>query len=407
MSFKSDLLNELDFRGFLYQCTDFESLDDLLCKEKITFYIGFDVTADSLHVGHLTQIFLLKIFQKYGHSPIILLGGGTTKIGDPSGRNKMRQMLNNDDLIRNFNGIRESFSKFLSFDGKNPAIIVNNDDWLKDIKYIDFLREFGSNFSVNKMVAMDTFKQRLQNEQNLSFLEFNYPLLQSFDFLELLNRYNCVLQMGGSDQWGNITNGTELIRKITNKPVYGLTAPLLTTSDGKKMGKSADGAVWINKDKLPSYEFWQYWRNVSDQDVIKFIKLFTDCDQSLINEFSELKFEKLNTVKIFLADSITKLCRSDEELNRVHALLDGSNVNYDTINIPYDEVVGTTISELILRVGLLESNGEIKRLVANSGIYINGDKLLDHKTIINDDFIVNGVIKISIGKKKLVVVKLI
>lgn len=408
MKYKSEVLKELDFRGFIYQCTDIESLDNLLSERKIHVYIGFDVTADSLHAGHLTQIFLLSIFQKHGHTPIILLGGGTTKIGDPTWKNTMRPLLTDEQLAFNMAGIKESFSSFLSFDGPNKAVMVNNDEWLHGLGYIDFLREFGVHFSVNKMINMETFRQRLTEENNLSFLEFNYPLLQSFDFLELNKRYGCTLQLGGSDQWANITSGVELVRKIANKTVYGLTSPLLTTSDGKKMGKTLNGAIWLNRQKLNSHDFWQYWRNVQDADVVKLIALFTGADFDQVQEFAKLKNEKLNQAKIFLADQITGLCRGNDELEGVHKILKGEAQENCALPICLgaNDIQNITIIELLVKTGILKTNGEVKRLISNGGLYINDQQIQDGKQLVTMDMIKDKNIKIGIGKKKVSFVKM-
>lgn len=408
MKYKSPILDELSFRGFIYQCTDMESLDTLLASKKVPVYIGFDVTADSLHAGHLTQIFLLRIFQKHGHTPIILLGGGTTKIGDPTWKNEMRPLLTDEQLAANMAGIRKSFANFISFEGENRAIMVNNDDWLKDLKYIDFLRNFGVHFSVNKMAAMETFKQRLDNATNLSFLEFNYPLLQSYDFLELNRRFDCVLQLGGSDQWGNIVNGVELVRRVEDKPVYGLTSPLLTTSDGKKMGKTMSGAVWLNKEKLSSHDFWQYWRNVHDDDVIKLIQLFTDSDRAQVQEFARLKFEELNKAKIFLADSITSLCRGPAELRSVHDILDGKHDGAFALELNKSTVFGLVdIIGVTVMSGAASSNGEAKKLIANGGLYINDQQVKDGRILVNESMTTNGLIKLGIGKKRVILIRFV
>lgn len=411
MIYKSEVLKELMFRGFIYQCTDSEALDDLLLNQKVPVYIGFDVTADSLHAGHLTQIALLRIFQKHGHTPIILLGGGTTKIGDPTWKNEMRPLLSNEQLQKNIDGVKQSLSWLINLDKPNKAIVANNDDWLSSLNYIDFLRDFGVYFSVNKMVNMETFKQRLNDAQNLSFLEFNYPLLQSFDFLELHKRLKCIVQLGGSDQWGNITSGVDLVRRITGTTVYGLTSPLLTTADGKKMGKTVSGAVWLNKEKLNSYDFWQYWRNVSDEDVINLVKRLTDADENMVKEFARLKFEELNQAKIFLADSITELCRGQAELDAVHTLLKGGTAAISSkseIVFKKSEIVGQkSIVHISVEVGAIKSNSEAKRLITSGGLYVNSEQVADVSALIQEDHIIDGHIKIGVGKKKLVIVKVV
>lgn len=406
MKYNSEVLQELAARGFIYQCTDIKELDVLLSKEKIPVYIGFDITADSLHVGHLTQIFLLRIFQKHGHTPIILIGGGTTKIGDPTWKNEMRPLLSEDQLEKNMQGVKVSFQKFLSFDTANKAIIENNDNWLKNLNYIDFLRKYGVYFSVNKMIAMETFKQRLSNETNLSFLEFNYPLLQSFDFLELNKRFGCLLELGGSDQWGNITSGVDLVRRVTEKTVYGLTSPLLTTADGKKMGKTMSGAIWLNKEKLSPYDFWQYWRNVHDDDVVKFIRLFTDTKTEEIKHFESLKCEELNEAKVFLADSITTLCHGTAAVENIHNTLNGK---YDestekAFSIKRESLESLTALDLALYTKLFNSNGEIKRLITNGGFYINDQQVLNIKALVKDYLSSSKTIKVGLGKKRAIII---
>ena len=297
----SDFLREMSRRGFIHQCTDTEGLDALSAKGLITAYIGFDLTADSLHVGSLVQIMMLRALQQAGHKPIVLMGGGTSKVGDPSGKDDARRLLTSEDIKRNMAGIQQVFSQFLAFgDGPNDAVMVNNADWLEQLNYIDFLRDFGRHFSVNRMLGFDSVKLRLDREQPLSFLEFNYMVLQAYDFLELNRRFDCVLQMGGSDQWGNIVNGVDLARRVDQASVYGLTTPLLTTSSGAKMGKTADGAVWLNEDRLSAYDYWQFWRNTEDADVGRFLRLFTELPETEIVRLEALQGSEINDSKRFL-----------------------------------------------------------------------------------------------------------
>ncbi|MEM7617702.1 MAG: tyrosine--tRNA ligase, partial [Pseudomonadota bacterium] len=306
------ILDILQARGYIQQMTDDQKITELL-KKPATIYIGFDCTADSLHAGSLLQIMVLRIFQQYGHKPIILLGGATSQVGDPSGKDNARQMLSKEQILKNKESISQIFKKFLNFgDGSSDAVIVDNSDWLSDINYIDFLRDFGKHFSINRMLNFDSVKLRLDRQQSLSFLEFNYMLLQAYDFVELHKRYDCLIQIGGSDQWGNIVNGIELNRRLGLKEIYGITTPLLTTASGNKMGKTADGAVWLNEDKLSSYDYWQYFRNVNDKDVGKFLKLFTELSFDYINELENLPLSEINNTKKILATKVTELCHGNE-----------------------------------------------------------------------------------------------
>ena len=315
---ESDFLKIMLERGFVHQITDQNALDIVCKKKSITGYIGFDCTAPSLHVGSLMQIMMLRWFQKTGNKPIVLLGGGTTKIGDPSGKDIARPLLTDEIINENQNSIKTIFQKFLKFGNKgNDALLVDNSIWLEDLNYISFLRDFGQSFSINKLMNLDSVKLRLEREQNLSFLEFNYSLLQAFDFLKLNEKYNCKLQMGGSDQWGNIVTGLELVRKKLSKQAFGLTSPLLTTNSGAKMGKSADGAIWLNENQLSNWDFWQYWRNTEDLDVIKFLKLFTELEMSEIKKLEKLEGAEINEAKIVLANEVTGLCRGKEEAQKI------------------------------------------------------------------------------------------
>ncbi|MDH5747790.1 MAG: tyrosine--tRNA ligase, partial [Rhodospirillales bacterium] len=312
-TYRSDFIKIATERGFFHQCTDLEALDDLASKEIVSAYIGFDCTAPSLHAGSLVSIMLLRALQQSGHKPIVLMGGGTTKVGDPSGKDESRQLLSEEQIAANMNGIKQVFSKFLTFgDGPTDAIMVNNADWLDELQYIPFLRDYGRHFSINRMLGFESVKLRLEREHPLTFLEFNYMILQAYDFLELSRRQNCLLQMGGSDQWGNIVNGVELGRRIDNRSLYGLTTPLLTTSSGAKMGKTAAGAVWLNEDMLSAYDYWQYWRNTEDDDVGRFMKLFTDLPLDEIERQEKLEGNEINEAKKTLATEATKLCHGAE-----------------------------------------------------------------------------------------------
>ena len=317
-NFNSNFLDIMYERGFIHQVTDKDNLGKAMHKDCVTGYIGFDCTAPSLHVGSLVQIMMLRWFQKTGNKPIVLMGGGTTKIGDPSGKDTARPLISNEKIKENQNSLRTVFNNYLKFgDVENDAIMLDNSEWLEKLNYISFLRDFGSAFSINKLVNLESVKIRLEREQNLSFLEFNYSLLQAFDFLKLNQDYSCKLQMGGSDQWGNIVTGVELVRKKTSEIVYGLTSPLLTTTSGAKMGKTASGAVWLNSNQLSDWDFWQYWRNTEDLDVIKFLKLFTELPLDEINRLEKLKGAEINQAKIILANEVTKLCRSEEAANKI------------------------------------------------------------------------------------------
>ena len=308
-NFKSQFIQLMSDRKFIHQITDENELDALMARNRITAYIGFDCTADSLHVGSLVQIMMLRHLQKCGHRPIVLMGGGTTKVGDPSGKDDARQLLNDEDIKNNKESIRKIFEKYLIFgDGPTDALMVDNDEWLSSLEYVKFLREYGRHFSVNRMLSFDSVKLRLDREQPLSFLEFNYMILQAYDFLELQRRHRCLLQMGGSDQWGNIINGVELARRVDQKSIFGLTTPLVTTASGEKMGKSASGAIWLNSDRLSPYEFWQFWRNTEDGDVGKFLRLFTEISLDEIKKLELLEGSELNNAKKVLASEVTKLC---------------------------------------------------------------------------------------------------
>ena len=403
-SINSDFLNVMNERGFIHQITDKNNLDQELSTNIMTGYIGFDCTAPSLHVGSLIQIMMLRWFQKTGHKPIVLMGGGTTKIGDPSGKDSARPVLSSENIEINQNNIRTIFEKFLKFGfSKNDAIMVNNSEWLERLNYVSFLRDFGSSFSVNKLINLESVKQRLDREQNLSFLEFNYSLLQAYDFLHLYESYGCNIQMGGSDQWGNIVTGLDLIRKKTSKQTFGFTSPLLTTSSGAKMGKTANGAVWLNVEQLSDWDFWQYWRNTEDLDVIKFLKLFTEIPITEINKLQQLKGVELNDAKIILANEVTKLCRSGEAAEKIstsasnlfNKIIDDEGL--PTINISKPEI---SFINALKELNFLKTNGEARRLIRGRGAKINDIMVSDENYILKIDDFRNGKVKISSGKKR-------
>ena len=403
MKYKSKFLNILGKRGFLHQITDNDKLDEYLFNNKCVAYIGFDCTAPSLHVGSLIQIMMLRWFQKSGHKPIVLLGGGTTKIGDPSGKDQSRPLLDKKLIEKNKNELKKVFSKYLDFnDGSNKAILIDNEEWLDNLNYISFLRENGSHFSVNKLISLESMKLRLDRKQNLSFLEFNYPIFQAYDFFELNKNFKCRIQMGGSDQWGNIVNGIELIRKKTSNQCFGITSPLLTTSSGSKMGKTENGAIWLNDELLPDYDFWQFWRNTEDNDVSKFLKLFTELSLNKITELSNLKGVDINKAKIILANETTKLCRSEEAANRASQIAKDTfeklKVNFDLPKITINKQ-SISLIEIVQIFKFCNSNGEVRRLIRGNGIKVN-DKLVDDEKFILKKEGQEDPIKISIGKKK-------
>ena len=404
-------LEYLNQRGFYNQCTNHENLNKAL-KKSVIGYAGFDCTADSLHVGSLVQIMLLRAFQKFGHKPIILLGGGTSLIGDPSGKDETRNLLNIETVNFNKEKLLALFKKFINFDNaKNGALLVDNYDWIKQINYLNFIRDIGSCFSVNRMLSFDSVRLRLERMQNLSFLEFNYVLIQSFDFLELFRRMKCTIQFGGSDQWGNIVSGIDLIKKKENQETFGLTSPLITTSSGGKMGKTNEGAVWLTSEKLSPYEYWQFWRNTSDSDVIRFLKLFTELPIEKINEFNNLEGKSLNEAKVLLADQATSICHGKQNSIQAHNLsLKIFDENTIDETIPEKNIYkarlthlkeGFLLKELLIKINFANSNGESKRLIMNGGVRINNIKISDKDYIITlSDFGKEKKIKISVGKKK-------
>ena len=400
----NDFIREFKDRGFFYQCTDENELSNVLSKEKIKGYIGFDCTAQSLHVGSLLQIMCLRQLQKYGHRPIVLLGGGTTRIGDPSGKDKTRKILDENEIEKNIKSIEIVLRKFLSSDDeKTSPIFVNNYTWLKDLNYISFLRDIGKHFTINKMLSFDSVKIRLEREQSLSYMEFNYMILQAYDFLELNKKENCLLQIGGSDQWGNIVNGVDLIKRYSSKEVFGLTTPLITLASGAKMGKTESGAIWLDKGLLSPFDYWQFWRNTDDRDVIKFLKMFTDISLEKINE---IKDQNINELKTLLANETTKMLHGEEESKKAEDLAkstfkeNSSGENLPSLNIN-KELLGKSIIDLIEFVSNDLSKSEIRRLIKNNGIKIDNEKVSDEKFIIdNKIFKEKGFIKLSIGKKK-------
>ncbi|MDB9998647.1 tyrosine--tRNA ligase, partial [Alphaproteobacteria bacterium] len=398
---KSAFLKIMIERGFIHQMTDKEGLDSECFSSSITGYIGFDCTAPSLHVGSLIQIMMLRWFQKTGNKPIVLMGGGTTKIGDPSGKDAARPVLTSQIINDNKDSIKTIFEKFLNF-GKeqNSALLIDNSIWLDKLNYISFLRDFGSSFSINKLINLDSVKIRLEREQNLSFLEFNYSLLQAFDFLKLNQEYNCQLQMGGSDQWGNIITGLDLVRKKNSRQAFGLTSPLLTTSSGAKMGKSANGAVWLNENQLSNWDFWQYWRNTEDQDVIKFLKLFTELPMQKIEKLEKLKGSKINEAKIILANEVTKLCRGEKEAEQAsNAAINTFSKLQNDDALPNKTILEAKISiiDALKVLDFVKSNGEARRLIRGNGARVNDIIINDEHFVLSNDHFKDYRAKISSG----------
>jgi tyrosyl-tRNA synthetase len=412
--YKSDFLNVLASRGFIHQVSEPEALDALARSSSITAYIGFDCTAPSLHIGSLLPIMMLHWLQQTGHRPIALMGGGTTRVGDPSGKDESRRLLTDEAISENLKGIRSVFSKFLKFEesGGN-AVMANNADWLNTLNYIDFLRDIGRYFSINRMLAFDSVKLRLERQQELSFLEFNYMILQAYDFVELFRRQGCVLQMGGSDQWGNIVNGIDLGRRLHNAQFFALTSPLITTSSGAKMGKTAAGAVWLNADLVSPYEYWQYWRNTEDGDVVRFLKLFTVLPLAEIERLAALKSEEINEAKKVLATEATALVHghaaAEQAADTARKTFEegGLGANLPTVEISVAELkAGLGVLSAFVKAGLAASNGEVRRAIANNAIMINDTRVASDKAVIGDaDVMANGVIKLSLGRKRHVLLK--
>ncbi len=400
----NDFIKEFKDRGFFYQCTDEVGLSNVLNKESIKGYIGFDCTAQSLHVGSLLQIMCLRQLQKHGHQPIVLLGGGTTRIGDPSGKDKTRKILDENEIEKNIKSIELVLKKYLNTENKQTSpIFVNNYSWLKELNYISFLRDIGKHFTINKMLSFDSVKLRLDREQSLSYMEFNYMILQAYDFLELNKKQNCLLQIGGSDQWGNIVNGVDLIKRYSSKEVFGLTTPLITLASGAKMGKTESGAVWLDKNLLSTYDYWQFWRNTDDQDVSKFLKMFTDLS---LEKIEEIKNENINDLKILLANEATKMLHGEIETKKVEELAKSTfKENSTGEHLPSfkirSDLIGKDIICLIEHISNELSKSEIRRLIKNNGIKIDNKKIEDEKLLISKKlFESKGFIKLSVGKKK-------
>ena len=414
IAFKSDFLNTLQERGFIHQCSDFEGLDALASKNQVTAYTGYDCTAPSLHVGHLLSIMMMHWLQQTGNKPIALMGGGTTRVGDPSGRDETRKILTYDQIDANKESIKGTFSKFLVFgDGRNDAIMTDNAEWLTRLNYIEMLRDVGRHLSINRMLTMDSVKMRLEREQELSFIEFNYMILQSYDFVELARRHGCNLQMGGSDQWGNIVNGVDLGRRMGTPQLYALPCPLLTTSSGAKMGKTAAGAVWLNAAMLPVYDYWQYWRNVEDADVGRFLKLFTILPMDEIAKLAALQGAEINEAKKVLATEVTAMLHGRDEAEKA---ADTARTTFEqgaiseslpTLDIPRSELEsGAGVLALFVKAGLVASNGEARRQIKGGGLRVNDVAVADDKMVLTPDHLTpEGVIKLSMGKKRHVLLR--
>ena len=409
---KKSFLTEFQNRDYFNQCTNIDDLNNLMNNQKIRAYIGFDCTAQSLHVGSLMQIMCLRLLQKYGHQPIVLLGGGTTRIGDPSGKDETRKILSEKEIEKNIKNIKGIFKIFLS--SKNPdtkPIYVNNQNWLGKLNYINFLRDIGRHFTINKMLSFDSVKLRLEREQSLSYMEFNYMILQAYDFLELNKTKNCMMQIGGSDQWGNIINGVELIKRYSNKHVFGLTTPLITLASGAKMGKTERGAIWLDKNLLSPYDYWQFWRNIDDRDVLRFLKMFTDLDLEKINE---IKNENVNKLKIILANEATSMLHGKIAAQKAEETarntFEKGNIGTD---LPIIEVKnkdisnGLNIIDLVVLSKLINSKSEVRRTIKNNGIKINNETITDEKMNISINNFKNNILKLSHGKKNHVIIKII
>ena len=407
-------LEEFKKRGYFYQCTNENALGQKMQNQKITAYVGFDCTAQSLHVGNLMQIMILRLLQQHGHKPIVLIGGATTKIGDPTGKEEARRYLSDEEIKQNIAGIKSSLSKFIKFgDGPSDAIMLNNSEWLESLKYIEFLRDMGKMFSVNRMLTMDSVRLRLEREQSLTFLEFNYMLLQAYDFYYLNKEHNCDLQFGGSDQWGNIVTGVDLVRKVNGAESFGLTTPLLTTSSGSKMGKSVGGAVWLNEKQLSVYDYYQYWRNTEDADVVKFAKLYCEFSDQEVIELTKLAKENINEAKKQLAYAVTTLCHGIEKagIARKTAIEvfenGGTSEGLPTINIAMGRIeAGIACYDLFLEAELSKSKGEARRLIRGNGAKINDQQVQDENMMVDASFVKDGIIKLSAGKKKHALVKI-
>ena len=408
MSHKSALIQQFTERGYIHQTTNLEGLDDIANQQIVPAYIGFDCTADSLHVGSLVQIMMLRILQKTGHKPIVLMGGGTTKVGDPSGKDTARPLLSDQDIEHNKQGIKQVFEKYLTFgDGPTDALMVDNADWLDNLAYIRFLRDYGPHFSINRMMGMESVRLRLEREQPLSFLEFNYAILQAYDFLELRRRYGCLLQMGGSDQWGNIVTGIDLTRRVDAQEIYGLTSPLITTSSGAKMGKSAEGAVWLNAEKLSAFHFWQFWRNTEDADVERFLALFTELPIDEVKRLGALEGADINEAKIILANEATALCHGSEAAKEAMQTAQQTFASGGGVSdgLPQAEISAQMAADMdmvaaLKAVDFAASNGEARRLIRGGGARLNDTQITDEDHRLTAADFVDGKAKISAGKKR-------
>ena len=411
-AFKSDFLRTLQARGYIHQITHPVELDEAAAAGVVPGYIGFDATAPSLHVGSLIQIMMLRRLQQAGGKPIVLMGGGTTKVGDPTGKDASRPQLTEETIQSNIDTIKTVFAKFLTFgDGPTDAVMVNNDDWLSGYGYIQFLRDFGTHFTVNRMLSFDSVKLRLEREQPMTFLEFNYMLMQSVDFLELNRSHNVTLQMGGSDQWGNITSGVDLVRRVDQKAAFGLTTPLLTTASGGKMGKTAQGAIWLNAEQLSPYDYWQFWRNAEDADVGRFMRLFTDLSLEQIAQYEALEGAAINDAKKALADAATTLLHGADEAAKARAAAESNfekgqlSADLPTVELPSAEVYGAMIAAVVTKAGLTASNGEARRLAQGGGLRLNDASVSDGAQLLTEADLKDGVIKLAAGKKKIVLVR--
>ena len=407
MSYDSELIRTYIERGYVHQITNDLGLDQRATEQTIPAYIGFDCTADSLHVGSLVQIMMLRVLQRTGHKPIVLMGGGTTKVGDPSGKDAARPLLSDQDIENNKQGILQVFEKYLTFgDGPTDAIMVDNAEWLDNLAYIRFLRDFGPHFSINRMLGMESVKLRLDREQPLSFLEFNYAILQAYDFMELRRRYGCVLQMGGSDQWGNIVTGIDLTRRVDSQEVFGLTSPLITTASGAKMGKTADGAIWLNADRLSPFQFWQFWRNTEDADVERFLSLFTELPMDEVRRFGALEGADINEAKIILANEATTLCHGPDAAAEAMQTAQqtfadgGAGDGLPQISLSAEEADGLGMIAALVKVGFAKSNGEARRLIRGGGARLNDVAVNDEDHVMQGADFGDGRAKISAGKKR-------
>ena len=407
MSHKSGLIRAFSERGYIHQATNLEGLDEKASQQIIPAYIGFDCTADSLHVGSLVQIMMLRALQRAGHKPIVLMGGGTTKVGDPSGKDAARPLLSDQDIENNKAGIFSVFEKYLTFgDGPGDAVMVDNASWLDELAYIRFLRDYGPHFSINRMMGMDAVRLRLEREQPLSFLEFNYAILQAYDFLELRRRYGCLLQMGGSDQWGNIVSGIDLTRRVDGQEIFGVTSALITTASGAKMGKTADGAIWLNEDRLPAFDFWQFWRNTEDADVARFLALFTELPMDEVNRLSALEGAEINEAKVILANETTTLCHGAEAaavtMQTAQQTFAGSGVSEGLPQETIDagEVENFSMIAALVKVRFAKSNGEARRLIRGGGARLNDTAVTDEDFHLGAGDFIDGRAKISAGRKR-------